>query len=257
MANPATFDELLAEANNEPVEGWDFSWLNGRATEERPSWRYQESLTARINTAKSVLDVQTGGGECFAGALSRVDNLPKELAATESWPPNLAIARSNLQSFGVTVEAIADEQNFPFADNSFDLVSSRHPTRNNWSEIERVLTVGGTYFSQQVGVGTNSELTNFFMGPHPLSQLQKVEKATAAATDAGLEVLSVREESLPVAFFDIGAVVYFLRKVIWTVPDFSTDKYRDQLKMLNDLIERQGAFQSHSQRYLIEARKTA
>lgn len=29
-------------------------------------------------------------------------------------------------------------------------------------------------------------------------------------------------------FFDIGAIVYFLRKVIWTVPDFTVARYRDR-----------------------------
>ncbi|MGH3967715.1 MAG: SAM-dependent methyltransferase, partial [Mycobacterium sp.] len=32
----ATFDELVAQAAAAPVHGWDFSWLDGRATEERP-----------------------------------------------------------------------------------------------------------------------------------------------------------------------------------------------------------------------------
>ncbi len=32
-----TFEDLLAEAEAVPVDGWDFSWLEGRASEERPS----------------------------------------------------------------------------------------------------------------------------------------------------------------------------------------------------------------------------
>lgn len=34
------FDELVAEGESVPVRGWDFSWFEGRATEERPSWGY-------------------------------------------------------------------------------------------------------------------------------------------------------------------------------------------------------------------------
>ena len=30
-----TFTELIAEGDAVPVEGWDFSWFDGRATEER------------------------------------------------------------------------------------------------------------------------------------------------------------------------------------------------------------------------------
>jgi hypothetical protein len=32
--------ELIAEAEAADVTGWDFSWLDGRATEERPPWGY-------------------------------------------------------------------------------------------------------------------------------------------------------------------------------------------------------------------------
>lgn len=31
------FDDLVAEADAVDVSGWDFSWLDGRATEQRPS----------------------------------------------------------------------------------------------------------------------------------------------------------------------------------------------------------------------------
>jgi hypothetical protein len=54
-----------------------------------------------------------------------------------------------------------------------------------------------------------------------------------------------------VEFFDIGAVVYFLRKVIWTVPDFSVERYRDRLLAMDE----QMPFVSHAHRFLIEARK--
>lgn len=39
-----SFDELVAEAEQADATGWDFGWLNGRATEERPSWRYAVAL---------------------------------------------------------------------------------------------------------------------------------------------------------------------------------------------------------------------
>ena len=49
-----------------------------------------------------------------------------------------------------------------------------------------------------------------------------------------------------------GAVVYFLRKVIWTVPDFDVDRYRDRLRALHDRIQSDGAFVSTAPRFLIE-----
>ena len=67
---PATFDELVTEAESASVEGWDFSWLNGRATEERPSWGYARMLVPRMAEADAVLDIQTGGGEVLADVLA-------------------------------------------------------------------------------------------------------------------------------------------------------------------------------------------
>ena len=41
------FDELIAEAESEPIDGWDFAWLDGRATEDRPPWHYSELVAER------------------------------------------------------------------------------------------------------------------------------------------------------------------------------------------------------------------
>jgi hypothetical protein len=49
--------------------------------------------------------------------------------------------------------------------------------------------------------------------------------------------------------------VHFLRKVIWTVPDFSVDRYRDRLAAMHRRITEEGPFVSHSRRFLIEARR--
>lgn len=256
MTVDSTFEQLLEEGNCEPVDGWDFSWFNGRASEARPSWGYFEQLGERIRTANAVLDVQTGGGERFAEILSTLHRLPETLAATESWPPNLAIARTALRSFGVAVREVADDANFPFDEATFDLVCSRHPTVNVWPEIHRVLQPGGTYFSQQVGAGTNSELSDFIMGPQPISPVRDMGRTISLATAAGLEVINAQQESLPVVFFDVGAVVYFLRKVLWTVPDFSVERYRGRLQLLHQHIREHGEFTSHSLRFLFEAKKS-
>ncbi|MFE0464254.1 SAM-dependent methyltransferase, partial [Kitasatospora sp. NPDC058965] len=81
--------------------------------------------------------------------------------------------------------------------------------------------------------------------------------AVAAAEGAGLEVVDVRQEALRMEFQDIAAVVHFLRKVIWTVPGFTVDAYREQLAGLHGFIERHGPFVAHSQRFLIEAVRAA
>jgi hypothetical protein len=58
-------------------------------------------------------------------------------------------------------------------------------------------------------------------------------------------------------FDDVAAVVYFLRKVFWTVPDFTVAAYRDRLAAMHELISATGPFVAHSKRFLIEARRPA
>ncbi|MGW0195819.1 class I SAM-dependent methyltransferase [Nonomuraea sp. NPDC003201] len=245
-----TYDDLVQEAATASVDGWDFSWLDGRASEERPSWGYARLLGERMAGAGAALDVQTGGGEILAG----VPELPAVTVATESWPPNLKLAASRLRPRGAWVVADDDDPRLPFRDGVFDLVTSRHPVETWWEEIARVLRPGGAYFSQQVGPWSVAELTHYFMGPHDGSS-RDPDRARAAAGSAGLEVVDLRFERLRMEFCDVGAVIYFLRKVIWIVPGFSVERYADRLRELHDRIEAEGPFVAHSSRFLIEARK--
>ena len=159
-----TFEELIAEADAVDVGGWDFSWLDGRATEERPPWGYQRQMGERIGSARLHLDIQTGGGEVLAG-------VPQPPPAR--WSPPRAgrrtstVAQPNLRDKGVVVVADEDEPPLPFADDAFDLVTSRHPVMAHWREIARVLAPGGTYFSQHIGPDSVHEVFEYFLGPKP------------------------------------------------------------------------------------------
>ena len=247
-----TFDDLVAEAAAVSVDGWDFSWLDGRATEERPPWGYQRLMGERMAAASVALDIQTGGGEVLAG----VPRLAPVTVATESWPPNRKRAAATLRPRGVTVVADGDRPPFPLRDNVFDLVVSRHPVQAWWTEIARVLAPGGTYLSQEVGQRSVAELVEFFLGPQPWAERDPAD-ARAAAETAGLEVVDLRTARLRTEFFDIGAVVYFLRKVVWMVPGFTVDTYRTRLRDLHEKITAEGPFVAHTTRFLIEARKPA
>jgi SAM-dependent methyltransferase len=247
-----TFDELVAEAAAAPIDGWDFSWLDGRATEERPSWGYQQLMSQRLATASAGLDIDTGGGEVLAGA----EAFPPTMVATESWPPNAALATTLLHPRGVVVVATRDEPRLPFADKAFDLVTSRHATVVRWAEIFRVLRPGGNYLAQQIGPATMRELFEFFLGPQPTKWIElQPDTQAERAQAAGLQVVQMRMERLRAEFFDIGAVIYFLRKVIWTVPDFSVERYRERLRAMHEQIEADGLFVAYSTRLLVEARK--
>jgi SAM-dependent methyltransferase len=247
-----TFEQLVAEGEAAPVEGWDFEWLEGRATEERPSWGYRRLIAQRLSSVSAALDIQTGGGEVLAG----IATLPPTMAATESWPPNVARATALLHPRGVVVVADPGDPPIPFADAAFDLVVSRHPATIWWSEIARVLRPDGAYLAQHVGPESAFELIEHFIGPQPEARRKRhPDDERAAAEAAGLRVIEQRAERLRMEFFDIGAIVYLLRKLVWWVPDFSVKRYRGRLLELHEQIEQHGSFAAYSSRVLIEARK--
>ncbi|MET7680325.1 methyltransferase domain-containing protein [Streptomyces sp. NPDC005423] len=251
------FEELVAEGAAVPTDGWDFSWFEGRATEARPSWGYARSAAGRLARATAALDIQTGGGEVLDLSLAAAERPPVLVAATEGWPPNTARATALLRPRGVTVVAVPEDAPLPFADRAFDLVLSRHPVCPRWTEIARVLEPGGTYFAQHVGPRSVFELSEWFLGSRaagvPGARHPDGERAEAEA--AGLDVGAVRAERLRMEFHDIGAVVHFLRKVIWMVPGFTAEAYEPRLRALHERIERHGPFVAHSTRHLFDARK--
>ena len=54
------FERLVDEGATVNVDGWDFGWLAGRATEERPSWGYQKLMAGRHAEVGSALDLRDG-----------------------------------------------------------------------------------------------------------------------------------------------------------------------------------------------------
>jgi SAM-dependent methyltransferase len=247
------FDALVAEGEAVPVAGWDFSWFAGRATEGRPPWAYQKLLATQLGAAGAALDLQTGGGEVLAGALQANPAGTPRVTATEAWPPNVPLARAALAPWRGAVVACS-ETKLPFREAAFDLVSARHPVVTPWTEVRRVLARGGTFVSQQVGAGSVRELTEAMLGPYPIGHERSPVTARARAEAAGLEVVRLETASSAMTFADVGAVIAFLRKVIWIVPGFSVEAFRPQLRRLHERMEREGPFVATSERFLIQCR---
>lgn len=247
------YEELVQEASAADVTGWGFEWLDGRATEERPPWGFARLLADRLATATSALDVDTGGGE----VISQAPRLPRHMVVTESWPPNAQRAGELLGPRGVRVVETALDEALPFPDLTFDLVSARHPVRQNWPEVHRVLKPSGHYFAQHVGPASAFELIEFFLGPLPeeARTARDPEHESAAARAAGLTVETVQTARCRMEFFDVGAVVWILRKCIWWVPDFTVERYEEKLRALDAQMRAGHPFVAHSTRHLLNARR--
>src|SRR3954467_12571940 len=93
------FDALVRAASNARADTWDFSWLDGRAVEDRPTWRYFDLVAERAPRARRILDIDAGTGNLLA-ALPR---LPPAAVATDAYAPSIAIAAPRLRARGADV----------------------------------------------------------------------------------------------------------------------------------------------------------
>ena len=223
--------------------------MAGRAgQEERPPWGYARLLAARLSQVGSALDVDTGRGEVLAGA----PVLPPRMFATEAWPANAERARRLLGRRGVQVIGGLAEA----PSGSFELVTARHPVRPDWQGLDRALVRGGHYFAQHVGARSAFELIERLTGPIAHGGDERdPQRERSAAQDAGLEVIDLRTARCRMEFYDIGAVVWILRKCVWWVPDFSVERYHHELADLDAQMRGGEPFVAHSTRHLIEARR--
>jgi SAM-dependent methyltransferase len=247
------FDELVREAELAPTEGWDFSWLDGRAIEERPSWHYFDRVAERAATVATLLEMEAGVGSMI-GSLPM---LPSLAVATEGFPLSVAVAAPRLRAQGIHLIVTSQARaGLPFAAESFELVISRHPIEPWWAEIARVLEPGGSYFAQHVGPHSLRSLSEFLMGPLPEASKRHPDVERRAAEDAGLVVQMLEVEGPRTLFFDVGAVVYFLRVVPWIVPGFRVARFLEPLRKLHRKIQQDGAVETTASRMLVEATRS-
>lgn len=252
IQNEARFQELIEEAAKAEFSGWDFSWMQGRSFEPDLFWSYRELVQANMVGARSVLDMGTGGGEFLASFAP----FELEVSATESYPPNIPIAKERLEPFGVKVYGLEHETQLPIPDKSFDLVINRHEIYDI-NEVKRVLRPDGIFLTQQVGGTNDQELVFDLTGKALDDHNWYLDTEVKTFTDAGFEIVKKAESFEFQRYFDVGAVVYYARIIAWLVPDFNIETYREQLGKIQNQIVETGTYLSSSHRFVIEAKNTA
>ena len=235
----ADFDELVTEALTAPFPGWDFSWLDRRSWTEPLPWDYSARVAALARSARTMLDMGTGGGE----ALAQLPDRAPRTVATEAWPPNVPVAGRRLLPLGIPViqnEAPADNVNqdaandggrLPFRDGSLDLICNRHESFLA-VEVSRVLAPGGTFVTQQVDRHDNDDLAQILGIEMPQEPESWIGLAERQVTEAGLVIGEAARADQRIRFDDIAAVVFYLKAVSWSIPGYSLDKHRDRLRAL-------------------------
>lgn len=115
-------------------------------------WRRAAVRAANLDRTSRVLDVCAGTGD-LSLALAR-QGAPAEVVGTDFVPEMLAVAEEKAHGFAGQTQisfSVADAQDLPFPDASFDVVTVAFGVRNlpdrsaNFAEVRRVLRDGGRY----------------------------------------------------------------------------------------------------------------
>ena len=249
--NAPPFEKLVSEASCQPFSGWDFSHIASRLIREPLPWDYVERVRESMRTARAVLDMGTGGGERLAGLAP----FPTETLATEAYEPNVPIARARLDPLGVTVVPVKSYDALPLDDGKFDLVINHHE-KFIATELWRIMRPGGLFITQQAGERMNIELREWLEGrpvePGPSSRL---ERSVYHLRNAGFDIVDTREAFPAGAFHDVGAIVYYLKAIPWSVPGFDVETHRCRLVSIHDRIQEHGRLVVTGHNHFIEARR--
>ncbi|MGF9768353.1 class I SAM-dependent methyltransferase [Bacillus albus] len=250
MKRDPLFLTLLDSANTN-FSGWDFSFISetGRMNSEPLSWSYGSTAFQLIQHAKSMLDMGTGGGQL----LSMLQPFPPTIYATEGYDPNVPIARKKLEPLGVIVVEVKDDDALPLQDAQFDLIVNQHESYAA-SEVNRILSPNGIFLTQQAGGLDCAELNKQFGTPlNSEFASWSLETACNELKENGFTILEEKEEFPFQRFYDIGAIVYYLKAIPWQIPDFTVERYHEELYRIHEIMLQKGYFDVKQHRFIIKA----
>lgn len=249
---PGEWKEIWkAEERAAHIHGWDFSHLEGRCVEAPLPWEYEAVIRRYLKSDMQLLDYDTGGGEVLLSFGHPYD----KTAATEGYPPNVALCEETLLPLGIDFRACDDPANIPFPDEQFDLILNRHGSFDA-KELYRLLKPGGMFITQQVGEDNDRELVELVLPgtekPFPHMNLQEQKRKFEAS---GFQIAEAAEAFVPMKFYDVGAFVWFARVIEWEFPGFSVDACFERLLAMQEKLAREGCVEGTVHRYLIAAKK--
>lgn len=244
------FQSYLSDINKE-FAGWDFSFITGtgRMRSNAMSWSYGSMAKPLIQNANTMLDMGTGGGEF----LSMLRPFPPNTFATEGYKPNISIAKKRLEPLGVKVVPIELDSCLPFADNQFDLILNQHESYSA-KEMKRIMKEKGIFFTQQVGGLDCLEINRMLEVPENDEYKNwNLKTAMDEIEEHGFTVIFSKEEFPIQRFYDIGALVYYLKAIPWQVQGFTIENHEENLYKIYNMIQSTGFFEVKQHRFVIKA----
>ncbi|GAA1855291.1 class I SAM-dependent methyltransferase [Brevibacterium marinum] len=246
------------------MTGWDFAALGTRLVADDPPWDFETTCAEAMAASTACLDMGTGGGERLSDLVRRVDSArrvgtgagsaaagsagvggagagsaaaggagrKRTVHASEGWRPNLDLATSALEEYGIDVREYDSEtgEAMPWTDGFFDLVMNRHESYDP-AELARVLIPNGRFLTQQVDGTEAGEFRQWFRG-EPQTPDIRLEPCIDALESQGFTIAGADEWIGTMEFADVEAVIEYLAYIPWDVPDFTVADNLDTLDLL-------------------------
>lgn len=234
------FDHLLAEGLNLDVEAyWGAGFLPGRYRADEPRWSYEVMARGILADAESALDMGTGEG----GVLARLVPLPRLTVAYEEWWPTVPAAQATLRPLGVhLVVALGSVANvpkpdqkrgpgLPFRAEAFDVVLNRHEAFDP-VDVRRIMRRHGRFLTEQVGSDEAASVRSL-LGLPVDDHAWTAEVAVGQLQAAGWVIVEIREDHLTMEFFDIAALIGYIRSLPWAYEDLDWASAEPRLRQLH------------------------
>lgn len=242
--------ELWLKIENKDFVGWDFTYLNGRTKEEKLPWKYRNIIDEYLKQTDKLLDMGTGGGEF----LLTLNHPYQNTSVTEAWEPNVNLCFEKLSPLGIEVKQVYDDELLPFEDNCFDIIINRHENYNV-EEVKRILKDGGIFITQQVGGKNNYSLSNKLIEDfQPMYPNLNLEMEKQKFISENFEIIYSNEFFPWLRFYDMEALIYFVKIIEWEFPGFSVESNFEQLKCLHNAMLNIGYVESIEHRFMIIAK---
>lgn len=117
---------------------------------------------------------------------------------------------------------------------------------------QRVLKKEGVFITQQIGCLNNRELSRVFIEGFELPYKDNhLNIQQNQFVKSGFEVLENIECFPEITFFDIGALSFFCKIIVWEFPGFSVEKYYKELLKRHKKCEEDGFIKSKEHRYML------
>ena len=136
-----------------------------------------------------ILDIGTGNGFILK-QIQENSSIKSTLTGVDNSSEMVITARKNLGERAIILEG--DNNNLPFADNSFDIVTAKNVTRYNSDELYRVLKDGGYFVFREYGPSKGLvEIANLFRDR--LIRSRPIEYYSTKLEESGFEIVSIEQ----------------------------------------------------------------